>query len=152
MFRSVHAVATDYDHGFIFCLWGNQVFLEGFHHAAIICSDYQRSKEFYTEVLGLTIIDENYRKERESYKLDLALPNGNQIELFSFPEPPMRPSQPEATGLRHLAFVVPSVEDMTKYLVSKGVDVEAIRTDEYTGKKFTFFKDPDGLPLELYEK
>ncbi|WP_444493005.1 SMU1112c/YaeR family gloxylase I-like metalloprotein [Vibrio sp. YIC-376] len=136
----------------LFWYWGNQVFLESFHHVAIICSDYQRSKEFYTEVLGLTIIAENYREERQSYKLDLALPNGNQIELFSFPEPPVRPSQPEARGLRHLAFVVASVEEMSKYLVSKGVDVEAIRIDEYTGKKFTFFKDPDGLPLELYEK
>lgn len=128
------------------------MFLEGFHHAAIICSDYQKSKAFYTEVLGLTIIAENYRQERQSYKLDLALPNGNQVELFSFPQPPMRPNNPEARGLRHLAFSVPSVEEMSNYLVSKGVDVEAIRIDEFTGKKFTFFKDPDGLPLELYEK
>lgn len=97
----------------LFLYWGNQVFLESFDHVAIICSDYQRSKEFYTEVLGLTIIAENYREERQSYKLDLALPNGNQIELFSFPEPPVRPSQPEARGLRHLAFVVASVEEMS---------------------------------------
>ncbi|CAE6897660.1 VOC family protein [Vibrio sp. B1FLJ16] len=125
--------------------------LKGFHHAAIICSDYPKSKAFYTETLGLKVIAENYREERQSYKLDLALPNGNQIELFSFPEPPLRPSHPEARGLRHLAFIVESVEDMAMYLVSKGVDVEAIRTDEFTGKKYTFFKDPDGLPLELYE-
>lgn len=125
--------------------------LKGFHHAAIICSDYPKSKEFYTETLGLKVIAENYREERQSYKLDLALPNGNQIELFSFPEPPLRPSHPEARGLRHLAFIVESVEDMAMYLASKGVDVEAIRTDEFTGKKYTFFKDPDGLPLELYE-
>ncbi len=128
------------------------MFLEGFHHVAIICSDYKKSKAFYTEVLGLSIIAENYREERQSYKLDLALPNGNQIELFSFPQPPARPSQPEARGLRHLAFIVESVEDMSHYLVSKGVEVEPIRTDEFTGKKFTFFKDPDGLPLELYQK
>ncbi len=128
------------------------MFLKGFHHAAIICSDYPRSKAFYTEILGLTIIAENYREERQSYKLDLELPNGNQVELFSFPEPPARPSHPEARGLRHLAFVVDSVEEMSKYLVSKGVDVEKIRTDEFTGKLFTFFQDPDGLPLELYEK
>ncbi|MCA0936002.1 VOC family protein [Vibrio alginolyticus] len=125
--------------------------LKGFHHAAIICSNYPKSKAFYTETLGLKVIAENYRDERQSYKLDLALPNGNQIELFSFPEPPHRPSHPEARGLRHLAFIVESVEDMAMYLVSKGVDVEAIRTDEFTGKKYTFFKDPDGLPLELYE-
>ncbi len=128
------------------------MFLEGFHHAAIICSDYTRSRQFYTEVLGLSIIAENYREERQSYKLDLALPNGNQIELFSFPEPPIRPSNPEARGLRHLAFIVDSVEGMSKHLAAKGVEVEPIRTDEFTGKKFTFFKDPDGLPLELYEK
>ncbi len=128
------------------------MFLEGFHHAAIICSDYLKSKQFYTETLGLTIIAEHYREERQSYKLDLVLPDGNQIELFSFPESPVRPSYPEARGLRHLAFAVTSVEEMSKYLVSKGVDVEEIRTDEYTGKTFTFFQDPDGLPLELYEK
>ncbi len=126
--------------------------LECFHHVAIICSDYQKSKKFYTEILGLKVVAENYRKKRQSYKLDLALPNGHQIELFSFPEPPDRPSNPEARGLRHLAFVVASVEEMSKYLRSKGVVVENIRTDEYTGKKYTFFKDPDGLPLELYEK
>ncbi len=127
------------------------MFLKGFHHVAIICSDYSKSKAFYTDTLGLKVIAENYREERQSYKLDLALPNGNQIELFSFPESPVRPSHPEARGLRHLAFVVDSVEGTAKYLVAKGVDVEPIRTDEFTGKKYTFFKDPDGLPLELYE-
>ena len=125
--------------------------LEGFHHVAIICSDYQKSKHFYTEILGLTVIAENYRQERQSYKLDLALPNGNQIELFSFPAPPQRPSRPEAMGLRHLAFKVNSVDDVSKYLHSLGIQVEAIRVDQFTGKKFTFFQDPDGLPLELYE-
>lgn len=126
--------------------------LEGIHHVAIICSDYQRSKAFYTETLGLKILAENYREKRHSYKLDLELPNGNQIELFSFPEPPLRVSGPEARGLRHLAFVVESVEAYADYLESCGVEVEAIRKDEYTGKYYTFFQDPDGLPLELYEK
>jgi glyoxylase I family protein len=128
------------------------VTLEGIHHVAIICSDYQRSKAFYTETLGLKILAENYREKRHSYKLDLELPNGNQIELFSFPEPPLRVSGPEARGLRHLAFVVESVEAYADYLESCGVEVEAIRKDEYTGKYYTFFQDPDGLPLELYEK
>lgn len=125
--------------------------LKGIHHAAIICSDYARSKHFYVEVLGLSVIEENYRAHRDSYKLDLQLPDGSQVELFSFPSPPPRPSFPEACGLRHLAFVVDSVEDFAGYLKSCQVDVEPIRIDEYTGKKFTFFKDPDGLPLELYE-
>lgn len=122
------------------------------HHAAIICSEYQKSKHFYTVILGLEVIAENYRKERNSYKLDLKLPNGCQIELFSFPNPAERANFPEAVGLRHLAFNVDSVEDTSNYLLSKGVAVEAIRVDEYTNKKFTFFKDPDGLPLELYEQ
>ena len=126
--------------------------LERIHHVAIICSDYHRSKAFYTETLGLKIIAENYREHRNSYKLDLALPNGEQIELFSFPSSPPRSSSPEAQGLRHLAFVVSSVESTANYLRSHGVYVEPIRIDEFTGKKFTFFKDPDGLPLELYEK
>lgn len=122
------------------------------HHVAIICSDYQRSKHFYVDILGLTIIAENYREARDSYKLDLALPNGNQIELFSFPERPPRPSYPEAQGLRHLAFMVESIEDSVFYLKSQGIDVEPIRIDEYTGKKYTFFNDPDHLPLELYQQ
>lgn len=122
------------------------------HHVAIICSDYEKSKHFYTAILGLRVIAENYREERESYKLDLKLPSGGQVELFSFPHPPKRPSAPEALGLRHLAFNVDSVEATADYLVSKGVAVEPIRVDEYTNKKFTFFSDPDGLPLELYEQ
>lgn len=126
--------------------------LKSIHHAAIICSDYQKSKHFYSSVLGLDIIAENYREERNSYKLDLKLPNGGQIELFSFPRSPERPSFPEALGLRHLAFCVDSVESVKQYLISKNIDVEPIRVDEYTNKKFTFFKDPDGLPLELYEQ
>lgn len=126
--------------------------LEAIHHAAIICSNYPASKHFYTEILGLEVIAEHYRETRDSYKLDLALPNGGQIELFSFPNPPARVSRPEACGLRHLAFLVASVADYAAYLESRGVAVEAIRTDEYTGKLFTFFADPDGLPLELYQK
>lgn len=125
--------------------------LKAIHHAAIICSDYQRSKAFYTQILGLKVLDENYRKERDSYKLDLALPDGSQIELFSFPNRPPRPSYPEAQGLRHLAFVVDDVEKVAEELVQKGIEVEPIRVDEYTGKKFTFFSDPDNLPLELYQ-
>ena len=126
--------------------------LSAIHHVAIICSDYARSKQFYTQLLGLTVIAENYRRERDSWKLDLALPNGNQIELFSFPNPPARPSQPEAQGLRHLAFVVDNVVEFADYLTQNGVAVEPIRIDEFTGKAFTFFQDPDGLPLELYQR
>lgn len=125
--------------------------LNGIHHVAIICSDYQKSKSFYTRVLGFEIIAETYRQQRDSYKLDLALADGTQIELFSFPNPPKRVNTPEAQGLRHLAFRVDSVEDVVAYLKSKNIDVEAIRIDELTGKKFTFFQDPDGLPLELYQ-
>jgi glyoxylase I family protein len=125
--------------------------LKGIHHAAIICSDYQVSKRFYTEILKLEIVAENYREARQSYKLDLALPNGAQIELFSFPNAPERPSFPEAQGLRHLAFCVDDVQQMKGYLESKGVGVEPIRVDEFTGREFTFFADPDGLPLELYQ-
>ena len=126
--------------------------LKSIHHAAIICSDYQISKHFYVSILGLELIAENYRAERDSFKLDLKLPKGGQIELFSFPNSPDRPSFPEALGLRHLAFNVESVESVKAYLLSQGVDVEPIRVDEYTNRKFTFFSDPDGLPLELYEE
>ncbi|ENM5763425.1 VOC family protein [Vibrio mimicus] len=125
--------------------------LKRIHHAAIICSDYPRSKSFYTEILGLRVVAENYRAARDSYKLDLALPDGSQIELFSFPNAPERPSFPEAQGLRHLAFVVDDVAKIKAQLEQKGVSVEPIRIDEYTGKAYTFFADPDGLPLELYQ-
>lgn len=125
--------------------------LQRIHHTAIICSDYARSKDFYTRVLGLPVIDENYRETRQSWKLDLALPDGGQIELFSFPDSPPRPGRPEACGLRHLAFAVHDVDAWTHYLQSVGVAVEPLRVDEYTGCRFTFFADPDGLPLELYE-
>ena len=125
--------------------------LLGIHHAAIICADYTRSRRFYTEVLGLRVVAEHLRAERQSWKLDLALPDGSQIELFSFPNPPPRPSRPEARGLRHLAFAVQDVAQCKAALEAQGVAVEAIRVDEYTGRRFTFFADPDGLPLELYE-
>ncbi|KJD35361.1 hypothetical protein PW52_09655 [Tamlana sedimentorum] len=121
------------------------------HHIAIICSNYQVSKAFYIEILGLTVINEIYREARQSYKLDLALNNQYLIELFSFPNPPKRPSRPEATGLRHLAFGVENIEKETIYLESKNIPVEPIRIDEITGKKFTFFSDPDNLPIEIYE-
>lgn len=126
--------------------------LKRIHHAAIICSDYARSKAFYTQILGLPVIAENYRAARDSYKLDLALPDSGQIELFSFPNTPPRPSFPEAQGLRHLAFVVDSVSEVKAYLEEKGVIVEPIRVDEFTGREYTFFADPDGLPLELYSE
>ena len=122
------------------------------HHIAIICSDYQKSKHFYVEVLGLDIMTEVFREERQSYKLDLALNGEYIIELFSFPNPPKRPSRPEAQGLRHLAFEVDDVTLERQRLMDKGISVEPIRTDEFTGRKFTFFADPDDLPLELYEK
>ena len=125
--------------------------LKGIHHVAIICSDYEKSKHFYVSILGCEIIAENYRAERDSWKLDLQLPDGVQIELFSFPTPPERVSRPEARGLRHLAFQVDSVEEFVAHLTKHGIDAESIRIDEFTGKKFTFFADPDGLPLELYE-
>ncbi|HHX8522716.1 TPA: SMU1112c/YaeR family gloxylase I-like metalloprotein [Vibrio diabolicus] len=122
------------------------------HHVAIICSDYPRSKRFYTELLGLKVIAENYREARDSYKLDLALSDGSQVELFSFPGAPERPSFPEAQGLRHLAFQVDDVEHVKEYLEAREIEVEPIRVDEFTGKAFTFFKDPDGLPLEVYQR
>ena len=125
--------------------------LQRIHHAAIICSDYAVSKRFYTEVLGLRVLAEHYRAERDSYNLDLVLPDGGQVELFSFPAPPVRPSYPEACGLRHLAFAVADVEQCKAQLERAGVAVEAVRVDEYTGRRFVFFADPDGLPLELYE-
>lgn len=125
--------------------------LLGIHHAAIICSDYARSKHFYSNVLKLNVINEHFRADRNSYKLDLAMPDGSQIELFSFDGSPERPSYPEAQGLRHLAFKVADIQTAKTYLESCDVNVEDIRVDEITGKKFTFFADPDDLPLELYE-
>ncbi|MFN6501979.1 MAG: VOC family protein [Nostoc sp. DedQUE01] len=125
--------------------------IAGIHHVAIICSDYDRSKKFYVETLGFSIIAETFRTDRNSYKLDLQVGENAQIELFSFPNPPQRFSRPEACGLRHLAFKVDDVEQSINYLKSQGVQTEDIRIDELTGKKFVFFKDPDNLPLEIYE-
>lgn len=122
------------------------------HHIAIICRDYNVSKAFYTDVLGLTVIREVYREERKSYKLDLALSGEYIIELFSFPDPPERPSRPEAAGLRHLAFEVADLDLVVETLKQKSVESEPIRIDEFTGKRFTFIADPDHLPIEFYEK
>lgn len=126
--------------------------LRSVHHIAIICSDYKVSKKFYTEILGFTVHAEYYREQRNSYKLDLKLGEQYCIELFSFPNPPSRPSRPEACGLRHLAFQVDNIDDSVSWLNNNGVITEPIRVDEYTGKRFTFFADPDDLPLELYER
>lgn len=125
--------------------------VRGFHHAAIICSDYDRSRHFYTQILGFPILQETYRAARNSYKLDLQVGEKDAIELFSFPAPPDRPSRPEACGLRHLAFAVADLDQAVADLESQGVAVEPVRVDEITGKRFTFFQDPDQLPLEIYE-
>lgn len=126
--------------------------LNKIHHIAIICSDYEKSKHFYTQILGLTVIQEVYRKDRASFKLDLALHGVYCIELFSFPDPPKRISRPEASGLRHLAFEVSNIDEITTRLASYNIEYEPIRTDLFTGKKFTFISDPDDLPIEFYEK
>ena len=125
--------------------------IEKLHHIAIICADYEKSKHFYTQILGFTIENEVYRKERASYKLDLSLNGQYLIELFSFPNPPQRPTRPESTGLRHIAFGVKEIERTIAFLKSNNIQTEPIRTDEFTHKKFTFFYDPDLLPIELYE-
>jgi glyoxylase I family protein len=126
--------------------------LHSVHHIAIICSNYQVSKHFYTHILGLTIIKETYRAERKSYKLDMALHGQYIIELFSFENPPDRPSQPEAVGLRHIAFAVADVPAVIKYLLTHNIASEPIRIDANTNKQFTFIADPDGLPIEFYQK
>lgn len=126
--------------------------LKSIHHIAIICSDYQKSKDFYVRILGLKPIREVYRKERDSFKLDLEVNDHYQIELFSFPNPPERPSYPEAAGLRHVAFEVEDLDEAIRHLTGYQVEVEPIRIDEFTNKRFTFLSDPDGLPVELYEK
>lgn len=126
--------------------------LNKIHHIAIICSDYRLSLDFYTRVLGLKVVAEHYRETRQSYKTDLALGEDYVIELFSFPSPPPRPTHPEAAGLRHLAFEVDSMAEAVLELDALGLAHEEVRTDEYTGKRFLFFQDPDGLPIEVYEK
>lgn len=125
--------------------------IERLHHIAIICSDYEKSKQFYTEILGFRIDNEIYRAERSSYKLDLSLNGQYLIELFSFPNSPNRPTRPEATGLRHISFAVKNIENEIKFLNSKNITAEQIRVDEFTNRKFTFFNDPDNLPIEIYE-
>jgi glyoxylase I family protein len=126
--------------------------LRAIHHVALICSDYERSKAFYTQVLGFRVLHEAYREARDSWKLDLEVSPGVQLELFSFPSPPPRPTRPEARGLRHLAFSVADVDATVLELRLRGVETEPVRVDEYTGRRFTFFADPDGLPLEIYEE
>ena len=127
--------------------------LKKVHHVAVIGADYERSKQFYTKVLGLRVLAEHYREARQSWKADLALPSGEYVvELFSFPSPPPRVSHPEATGLRHLAFAVADIEACAAALDAAGVGHEAVRMDEYTGRRFFFLQDPDGLPIELYEQ
>lgn len=126
--------------------------LNKIHHIAILCSDYSKSKHFYTEILGLTILQEIYREARESYKLDLALNGEYIIELFSFPNPPKRISNPEATGLRHLAFEVNNIQETRDYIIRKGCSAEEIRIDEFTNKQFFFMNDPDNTPIEFYEQ
>ncbi len=126
--------------------------LNKIHHVAIICSDYEKSKQFYTHILGLTVIQEVYREQRQSFKLDLALNGHYIIELFSFPDPPKRVSRPEAAGLRHLAFEVEDIDAVVKHLKTFGVESEPIRIDEWTNRKFTFIADPDDLPIEFYER
>ena len=121
------------------------------HHVAIICSDYDRSKHFYTQILGFQVLNETYRAERDSYKLDLQVGDRDRLELFSFPNPPARPSYPEACGLRHLAFAVENLDVEVTILTQNGIQTEPIRIDPITQQRFTFFQDPDGLPLELYE-
>jgi len=125
--------------------------LRQIHHIAVIGSDYQASKRFYCDILGFTLVEEFYREERDSWKADLALNGQYTVELFSFPTPPARPSRPEACGLRHLAFSVDDIAQAITALTQAGVNCEPVRIDPYTGKQFTFFSDPDGLPLELYE-
>jgi glyoxylase I family protein len=126
--------------------------LNHIHHVAIISTDYEKSKCFYTEVLGLKIVREVYREQRDSYKLDLEVAGLYQIELFSFPNPPARSSRPEAAGLRHLAFEVDNIDEAAFHIKEYGIEVEPIRIDEFTGKRYTFFADPDGLPVEFVEK
>jgi glyoxylase I family protein len=124
----------------------------GIHHVAIICSDYPRSKRFYVEILGFKIVREAYREDRRSFKLDLQVGDQYQLELFSFPSPPARLSSPEACGLRHISFEVEDVQETVRKLQSQGVDPEPVRIDEITNKSFTFFRDPDDLPIEVYER
>ena len=125
--------------------------IRGIHHVAIIAADYARSRDFYLNTLGLTLVSEHYREARDSWKLNLALPDGCQIELFSFPNPPARPSRPEACGLRHLALATTNLDADILRLAQCGVVCEPVRVDEYTERRFTFLADPDGLPIELYE-
>lgn len=121
------------------------------HHVAIIASDLEAAKRFYVEILGFRVLAEHYREARDSWKIDLAIDEHTQIELFTFPRSPVRPSAPEACGLRHLALRVNDLDEVLRQMATHSIEVEPIRVDEYTGKRFTFIKDPDGLPIEFYE-
>ena len=125
--------------------------LSSIHHIAIIVSDYAAAKDFYVNKLGIQVIRENYRPERRDWKLDLRLSDTVELEIFAEENPPKRVNRPEACGLRHLAFHVDDVEAVVGELAELGISCEPVRTDAYTGKKMTFFFDPDGLPLELHE-
>lgn len=120
------------------------------HHVALIVSDLERAKRFYVDALGLTVAAEHHRVERDSWKVDLALPDGTQLEVFTFPGSPPRPTRPEAQGLRHLAFAVDDVAAAHAELAARGYEPEPLRVDEYTGRMFCFVADPDGQPIELY--
>lgn len=126
------------------------MFLNEIHHVAIIVSDYKKSREFYVDKLELPVIRENYRESRGDYKLDLQIGN-IELEIFGMKNPPRRVTNPEACGLRHLAFKVEDIEKAVKWLNDKGIETEPIRVDEFTQKRMTFFRDPDDLPLELHE-
>ncbi|WP_028243477.1 VOC family protein [Pseudobutyrivibrio ruminis] len=125
--------------------------LSTIHHIAIIVSDYEKSKDFYVNKLGFEIIRENYRPQKDDWKLDLKVNDTTELEIFAPKNPPKRPSFPEACGLRHLAFKVDDIEKIVTELNDMGISCEPIRTDEFTNKKMTFFFDPDNLPLELHE-
>ncbi len=125
--------------------------LNSVHHIAIIVSDIEKAREFYINKLGFEVIRENYRKERDDWKLDLRVDEHTELEIFAEKNPPKRVNRPEACGLRHLAFRVESVEETVKELAEIGIECEPIRTDSFTGEKMTFFFDPDGLPLEIHE-
>ena len=125
--------------------------LSAIHHIAVIASDYESAKEFYVKKLGFPVIREHYRENRKDWKIDLRINEDTELELFVEPQPPERVNHPEACGLRHLAFHVENIEETVKELKGLGIECEDIRIDDYTGKKMTFFHDPDGLPLELHE-
>ena len=123
--------------------------LNQIHHVAILASDYEKTKEFYVEKLGFQVIRDVYREDRDDYKIDLQL-GDCELEVFVVKNAPQRPNYPEALGLRHLAFKVADIEEAVAWLNAKGIETEPVRFDIYTQNRMTFFKDPDGLPLEIH--